>query len=134
MVVWLQLPLFALQLSSVQAKLSLQFLAVPEHVPLAQVSALVHGLPSLQPAVAFSVCVQLPVPLSQASMVHALPSPQFLVSLPPHFPPWHASFTVHGLPSLHVVLPPALTIVHIPVWSLHVATAQTLPVAGQSLF
>jgi hypothetical protein len=39
----------ALQLSEVQALLSLQVLAVPPHLPALQVSGLVQALPSLQP-------------------------------------------------------------------------------------
>ncbi|MBM4345590.1 MAG: inorganic phosphate transporter [Deltaproteobacteria bacterium] len=70
-----QLPVLASQLSVVQALLSLQTLAVPAlQLPVAQVSVLVHKLPSSQGVPLSAVLTHLP--LVQTSVVQALPSLQ----------------------------------------------------------
>ncbi len=69
-------PFAGLQVSTVQTLPSLQpRLPVPEHVPPAQVSPVVHALPSLQLAVLF-VATQAPVEGEQLSVVQTLLSLQ----------------------------------------------------------
>ncbi len=91
-------PVLASQASSVHAFASSQLTAGPPwQTPPWQLSALVHGLPSLQlPAPA--ECLQ-PEAASQLSTVHGFASSQLSAPLPTHLPPLQASLVVHGLPS-----------------------------------
>ncbi len=103
----LQVPLLASQTSAVQALPSLQVLGVPLHPPVLQVSGTVQALPSSQRVPSLTLTyAQLPLDLSQPSLVHTLLSSQTL-ALPLHVPPWQLSLTVQVLPSLHG--PPSLT-------------------------
>ena len=91
-----QLPL--LQLSAVQALLSLQLRAVPEHVPPPQTSPVVQPFPSSHDIVLF-VCVQLPLLVLQPSVVHTSLSLQLLAVPLPQDPPAQRSPMVQALPS-----------------------------------
>jgi hypothetical protein len=78
---------------------SLQSSAVPGlHAPLAQVSPLVHRLPSLQ-APAFSPVCWQPSALSQLSVVHGLLSLQSSAPPPLQVPFLQVSATVQASPS-----------------------------------
>ncbi len=69
--VYTHAPLVALQLSVVQALLSLQTLAVPPQTPVLQASALVHALPSLQVAPSVKlVWLHTPLVALHVSVVH----------------------------------------------------------------
>ena len=96
-------PFLGSQLSVVQTLLSLQFRAVPPHTPLAQTSLALHALPSSQLSVLLANR-QLPVALSQESLVHALPSTQTLIAPGTQPAETHWSPTVHALPSVHGLL------------------------------
>ncbi len=86
------------QLSSVQAFLSLQTLALPPwHWPSTQVWPLLHAS-SLHGPVAYSYLQ--PLAGSQTSSVHAFKSSQFL-ALPVQTPATQVSLDVHLLPSSH---------------------------------
>ncbi len=99
----------ALQLSVVQALLSLHTLAVPAQTPPVHRSLLVHKLPSLQPApLAMLVWTQLPVLLSQVSVVQVLLS-LHVAAAPAQTPVVQTSVVVQRLPSSHTV--PATTLV-----------------------
>ena len=93
-------PVAGLQLSSVQTLPSSQFGgAPPTHDPSAQVSAVVHALPSLHGAVLF-VLTQ-PLAGLQLSSVQPLPSSQLGGAPGTHAPAEHVSSTVQALSSLH---------------------------------
>ena len=66
--------------------------------PELQFSLPVHGLPSLQPALALFACLQ-PLAWSHESVVHAFASSQFSCA-PWHLPLLQASLSVQALPSL----------------------------------
>ena len=83
-----------------QTVLSSQLIGVPAHAPPAQTSLSVQASPSLQ-ITALLACVQ-PLPGSQPSVVHPLPSSQ-LIDVPPHTPLEHESSVVQTLPSLQDV-------------------------------
>jgi hypothetical protein len=68
-------PVAGSQVSMVQILLSLQITPVPAHVPAAQVSPDVHGLPSSQDAVLL-LCIHVPLASSQESSVQTFPSSQ----------------------------------------------------------
>jgi hypothetical protein len=120
LLVWTQ-PVAGLQLSSVQALLSLQFGAGPPwQLPAPHVSAVVQALPSSQDAV-LSVCTQPPEE-SQVSSVQGLLSLQSTVRLPAHTPLAHVSFAVQKLPSSHVAV--------LFVWTQPVAGSQESSVQG----
>ena len=86
------------QLSLVHTFPSLQLGAAPPvHLLLPQVSPVVQALPSSQAAL-LAVYVQ-PLPATQASSVHRLPSLHTVV-MPTQLPPLHVSPVVHALPSL----------------------------------
>jgi hypothetical protein len=86
--------------SVVQALLSLQSGAgPPTQEPPAQLSLVVHALPSLQGSVLF-VCVQ-PVAGLQPSLVQTLESLQFGAGPPTQKPLAQVSPVVHASPSLH---------------------------------
>ncbi len=92
---------------TVQTLLSLQGVPSATNVPLQalllQTSPVVQTFPSLQGApLARVTWVQLPVTLSQASVVQALASSQFFGEPPTHALLAHASTVVHGLPSSQV--------------------------------
>ncbi len=91
-------PLAASQLSSVHGLPSLQAMAWPgTHLPLLQVSPLVHTSPSLQ-GVVLSDLLQPPA-ASQISVVHGLPSSQGLALTGLHTPKVQVSPVVHWLKS-----------------------------------
>jgi hypothetical protein len=97
LLVWVQ-PVDGLQPSSVQGLPSSQLgPAPPTQLPPAQVSPVVHALPSLQAAVLL-LCVQ-PVAGLQASSVHTLLSSQFVGPPGTHVPLEQASPVVHAFPS-----------------------------------
>jgi len=96
-------PLPTLQESTVHALLSSQFvMAPPVQVPVAQVSPVVHALPSSQAAL-LAACAQ-PVLLSQESVVHALLSSQLVALLPAQPPPPQTSPLEQALPSSHAAV------------------------------
>ncbi len=72
------------------------------HLPLSQVSPLVHGSASLQGA-ALGLWLQ-PKVASHKSFVHGLPSSQVEAGsgVPTHLPPLQMSYWVHKLPSVQV--------------------------------
>jgi hypothetical protein len=91
-------PVAGTQESSVQGLLSLQLGAdPPTQDPPAQVSAVVHALPSSHDAVLF-VFTQ-PVAGTHESSVHGLLSLQFGAEPPTHTPAAHVSDVVQALPS-----------------------------------
>jgi hypothetical protein len=96
-----QLPVDASQVSVVQMFPSSQFLMVPAHTPPEQASPVVQRLPSLQGDV-LGVCPQLPVAVSQESVVQIFPSLQLLID-PTQTPPKQVSFRVQALPSVQGV-------------------------------
>ncbi len=99
-----QAPVTALQLSVVQALLSLHTALVPETQALfAQLSPSVQALPSVH-GEALALCVQ-PVLASQASSLHGLPSSQPSLLPGAHVPLLHTSPTVHTLPSASHEIP-----------------------------
>ena len=103
-------PLAGMQLSSVHALPSPHTLAtsiaLPAHLPPAQTSPLVQKFPSSQEMLLFTLLQ--PLPGSQLSLVHGLPSSQFRPT-PAQVPPAHTSPLVHALPSLHASLVLVLT-------------------------
>ena len=99
-------PLAASQVSSVQAKPSLQFTAaLPRHLPAAQASPLVHALPSSQPLPSdFNGLLHKPVGVAHVPATwHWSCALQTTALLPVQVPATHASVCVHRLPSLHSV-------------------------------
>ena len=91
-------PLAVLQLSLVQTLPSLQLgAAPPTQVPPAQVSAVVHALPSSHET-ALLAWTQ-PVAVLQLSLVQTLPSLQLGAAPPTQVPPAQVSAVVHALPS-----------------------------------
>src|SRR5262245_15201225 len=91
-------PVAVLQESSVHTLPSSQLTAGPAtHTRFAQVSLVVHALPSSHAAM-LGVCTQ-PVPESQESSVHTLPSLQLTAAPATHIPLAHTSGAVHALPS-----------------------------------
>ena len=91
-------PVAALQLSLVQALLSLQVVSAPGmHEPAEHASPTVQTFPSLHAAVLL-VNTQ-PLVESHASEVHGLPSLQMAAAPLTHAPAAQASPTVHALPS-----------------------------------
>ena len=97
LLVWTH-PVAGLQLSSVQALLSLQFGGgPPTHAPLLQVSLVVQALPSSHGPVLFA-CVQ-PLAGLQESVVQTLLSLQSGGGPPAQLPPAQWSPVVHALPS-----------------------------------
>lgn len=93
-------PFFGSQLSVVHTLLSLQLSAAPPHTPPAHTSLALHALPSSQLRVLLAKR-QLPLALSQESLVQALPSAQTLVAPGTQPAETHWSPTVHALPSVH---------------------------------
>jgi hypothetical protein len=107
-------PVPGLHPSVVQTLLSSQFGAEPPtQLPPAQVSFVVHALPSLQ-GFELLVCVQ-PLLGLHPSVVQTLLSSQFGAGPPTQLPPEHVSPVVHALPSLHAVPFGALGLEHRPV-------------------
>ena len=98
---WLHVPVFLSQRSSVQALLSSHIpLPLPSQMPVAQTSPLVQTLPSSQKTpLRPGACWHFPVAPLHASLVHTLPSSQ-LSWLPLHTPPWQVSPPVHASLSL----------------------------------
>ncbi len=93
-------PVFALQPSSVHGLPSLQSNALPGwHAPDLHKSPIVQAFPSVHAPV-LGVWAQPPW-VSQASVVHGLPSLQSCPGPGKHTALKHASPTVHGLPSSH---------------------------------
>jgi hypothetical protein len=90
-------PVVGLQLSAVQALLSLQLMGVPMQLPPLQTSLLVQAEPSLQ--VAVLAANWQPLLASQVSVVHGLLSPQTNAVPGWQEPPLHWSPWVHTLPS-----------------------------------
>jgi len=116
-------PVAGLQASSVQTLASSQLGgAPPTHTPPAQVSLVVHALPSLHGAVLL-VCVQ-PDPGLQASSVQTLPSSQFGGAPPTHVPAAQVSPVVQALPSLQGAV---LLVCVQPVAGLQASSVHTLP-------
>jgi len=116
-------PLAGLHPSVVQPLPSSQFGAgPPTQLPPAQVSFVVHALPSLQ-GFELLVCVQ-PLLGLHPSVVQTLPSSQFGAGPPTQLPPVHVSFVVHALLSLHGLL--LFTCVQ-PLAGLQPSVVQTLP-------
>ena len=97
---WTHLPRFVSQLSAVHALPSSQLtFGVPEHLPLAHTSPVVQALPSSHGRI-LNTFWHAPVVWLHESLVHRMPSLQFLAA-----PGWHAPFAqlspcVHGLPSV----------------------------------
>ncbi len=86
-----------LQVSSVQMLPSVQVSSAPgTHTVLAQVSPMVHTLPSLQPTVLAGK--EQPVAAMQLSLVQMLPSLQ-TIGVPEQTPAAHLSGFVQALPS-----------------------------------
>jgi hypothetical protein len=102
--VLLQTPVAASQVSVVQTLLSLQFLAVPLHMPAAQASFSVQALLSLHtiPPPVMGVNLHAPVVVLQLSVVQGLLSLHTTV-VPPQIPFVHLSLVVQRLLSLHTV-------------------------------
>jgi hypothetical protein len=67
-----------------ESKSSVQSLAAPEHMPLLQISSMVHRLPSSQ-AMVLGLILHFPVLGSQESVVQGLLSSQ-IFSVPAHTP------------------------------------------------
>jgi hypothetical protein len=85
--------------SLVQGLLSSQFgAAPPTHTPPAQVSAVVHALPSVQDTVLLA-CAQ-PDAGTQESVVHTFPSSQLRAVPATHVPVTHVSIPLQALLSL----------------------------------
>jgi len=82
----------------VQGLASSQLVGVPPQTPPAHVSPVVHAFPSEHAAV-LSVCTHPPVPGSQLSFVHGLPSLQFDAVPGRHAPNAHTSPVVQAFPS-----------------------------------
>lgn len=122
--VWLQLPVVVSQLSVVQGLPSSQLLAEPaEQTPATQLSLLVQASPSLQSPLAAGF-KQPPVPGSQASAVHGLPSKQALALPATQVPPLQLSPLVHRLPSSQA--PSAGAVVQVPVAESQLSVVQGL--------
>jgi len=102
---WMQ-PAELLQLSAVQAMPSLQsFAAGPAHLPAAQMSPVVHALPSSHevPSTMLGV-VQVPDVVTQTPATwHWSSAVHTTGLLPAQLPPLQVSDCVQKLPSLHVV-------------------------------
>ena len=113
----------ALQLSSVQALPSEQFIATPlAHCELAHASPTVHALPSLQGTL-LATWTQ-PPGVAQPSSVHALPSLQFRLVAPTQAELLQTSVAVQMLPSLQgAVLATFLQ----PVPAAQLSSVHTLP-------
>ena len=93
-------PTLLVQLSMLHGLLSSHaFVPVEVHAPPAQMSPVVHGLPSSQAVVLFW-CTQ-PSVLSQASAVQNLLSSQFGATPPMQLESPQVSLVVHALPSSH---------------------------------
>ena len=122
---WQPLPLS--QLSLVQAFPSSQVLGTPAHTPLTHASLPVQASPSSQLPLVAS-WLQLPVPMSQASLVQPLPSSQFTPVPLTHLPPLHKSMSVQGLESLQESLLALLTqpIVALQLSSVHALSSVQL--------
>jgi hypothetical protein len=106
------------QESTLQARPSSQFIAVPRHKPAAHRSLVVQALLSLHVLVLFE---RTQVPLEHESLVHGLLSSQFIV-VPRQTPLLQKSFVVQALPSLHAA-------VLLACWQLpptHVSVVQAL--------
>ncbi len=115
-------PVAGLQLSSVQALPSLQFLAAPPplHAPPEQTSPVVHALPSSHtPGVG---ALTQPDAGLQPSSVHTLPSSQLLAPPLEHAPWLQLSPVVHALPSSHTA--------ELGAWAHPVAALQLSSVHG----
>jgi hypothetical protein len=109
--------------SFVQTLLSLQFGAgPPTQTPPAQVSAVVHALPSLHEMVLLAFTQ--PVAGTHESFVQTLLSLQFGAGPPTQTPPEQVSPVVHALPSLHELVLLACTQ---PDAGLHESFVHTLP-------
>ena len=96
-------PVAGTQVSSVQTSPSLHVNALPLHKPLAQASALVQALLSVQDAPSLPAGLVQPVAGSQPSAVHGSPSLQVMAE-PLQAWATHVSPLVQALPSLHAVL------------------------------
>jgi hypothetical protein len=101
-----QLPLFASQLSTVQALLSSQtFLAPAKHVPALHASPAVHASPSASQLVASGFCWPSHLPSASLQLPSVQPPAEQSIALPwPQLPPAsQTSPTVQNLPSLQAV-------------------------------
>ncbi len=121
----LQLPVPTSHASVVHTLLSLQFLALPPHLPRLHTSLTVHGLPSSHGAVML-VRMQVPLLASTESAVHTLPSSQVLLG-PLQMPPVQVSGVVVGLPSLQGLPSATLLAPHRPLTGLQLSCVQVLP-------
>ena len=102
-------PCFGSQLSSLHGLPSWQGSVAPgTQTPPLQVSVVVHRLPSLQ-ASPLAAKMQ-PVLLLQLSVVQGFPSSHTVASPGKHWPPLHASPTVHALLSLQSTPTAALVV------------------------
>jgi hypothetical protein len=116
-------PIVGSQESSVQTLPSLQVGGgPPTQAPSAQVSLVVHALPSLHGLVLFTF--RHPMGASQLSSVQTLPSPQLGGGPPTHTPPEQASPVVQAFPSLQSTL---LSVNAQPVPGSHVSVVQRFP-------
>ena len=116
--------MFGLQLSVVQALLSLHVTGVPAHAPLAlQASPVVQRLLSLQAAPGVGAFTHPLEPLHE-SAVHGLLSLQFGGVPPTQTPPEQVSFVVQALLSLQEFVFGAL--VQAPPGAMHESLVQTL--------
>jgi hypothetical protein len=130
-----QLPVAPSQLSVVQGLLSSQDLALPAwQAPYKQTSPVVQALPSSQLALLL-VLVQLPVVVSQPSVVQGLLSLQTLALPGWQLPPKQLSLVVQALPSLQLTA--LLVVRQLPVAWSQLSVVQRLPssqvVAGPPL-
>ena len=96
--------------------------APPAQAPPAQVSLVVHALPSLHGLALFTL--RQPKSGSQLSSVQTFPSTQLGAGPPTHTPPEQASLDVQALPSLHGAL---LFVNTQPVDGSHVSVVQRFP-------
>jgi hypothetical protein len=116
-------PTAVLQVSVVQALLSLQTTAVPWQTPAVQASVVVHKLPSLH-ADPLVTLVKTQPPEPQLSVVHGLPSLQAKAPLPTQPPePLQVSVVVQTLPSLQTT-PDATLLYWQPPVGLQVSVVQ----------
>ncbi len=121
---WLQVPSLGLHAWSIHLFLSSQSTATPaSHLPAWHASFLVHGLPSLHAPLA-ATATQPPVLVSQLFVVQTLLSSQPLAAPAWHWPAWHTSLRVHGLPSSQ--LPALAVVLHLPVATSQPSRVQAL--------
>jgi hypothetical protein len=119
-------PVEALQVSVVHTFESLQLGGVPAiHVPLWQVSAPLHALPSVHEVPFASAVFWHPVEVLQESVVHGFESLQLSGVPAVQLPDWQVSAPLQAFPSEHAV-PFATDVKTHPVAGLQVSVVQAL--------